>query len=155
MSAFSANTLLHSLPAVQSVGTNCLLKGSVKLGPEAIPLSDLKHVPPGISTLILIRKTDVLSAHLKNAMTSKLTLPAVSITTPSGKSVNLSGAQITNIKTIPPDDWTSGGSSATDNWTAMLTKQQSAETEEISFTFKTIAVEYKGTGATDSWDTRS
>ena len=81
MSAVSANTLLHSLPAVQSVGTNWRFNGSVKLGSEGIPLSDLKHVPPGISTLILTRKTDVLSAHLKNAMSSKLTLPNVSITT--------------------------------------------------------------------------
>jgi len=66
----TTDVALNSSGYMQTVEVTWHLRGGVKAGPGSIPLSDLKQIPPGIGSLILIRKTDALSAHLKDAMKS-------------------------------------------------------------------------------------
>jgi type VI protein secretion system component Hcp len=154
-----ASPIVSSLPAVQTAGTVWQLKGEVKVGPGGIPLTSLKNIPPGIGTLVLIHKVDAVSAHLKNAMDSRLTLPEVSITTPSGKTVQLTRAQITSIKTDTPDDWTAALSvDFIDSWSGGESGSGSSthETERVEFTFQKIELESSGgKGWNDSWNAAS
>ena len=115
----------------QSLGMNWQLAGSLK---------PIKHTPGGGGELILLRKIDALSPHIQAAQTSQYLIPQVTVTTPSGQTVQLYNVRVSG-KT-DTDDWTTkgGSSTATDEW------------ERIDFVFRKIEVTHTG-GKTfvDDW----